>query len=48
MRVAFRFEDGKWHAMPHDAADQNALAKTAASFPHRMSWTIALHGKKLS
>jgi hypothetical protein len=47
VRVAFRFEDGKWRAMPHEAADQVALAKIAASFPARMSWTIALHGRKL-
>jgi hypothetical protein len=47
VRVAFRFEDGKWHAMPDEAADQDALAKIAASFPERMSWTIAFGGKKL-
>lgn len=47
VRVAFRFEDGRWRAMPHDAADQDALAKITSAFPNRVSWTIALHGRKL-
>jgi hypothetical protein len=47
VRVAFRFEDGGWHPMPHEVADQDTLAKIAASFPERMSWTIARSGKKL-
>jgi hypothetical protein len=47
VRVAFRFEDGSWRAMPHEAADQDALARIAAAFPSRISWTIALHGGKL-
>src|SRR5208282_5325516 len=47
VRVAFRFQDGRWSAMPHDAADEGALAKLAAMFPRQVSWTIALHGKKI-
>jgi hypothetical protein len=47
VRVAFRFEDGQWSAMPHGVADQDALAKLAAKFPRQVSWTIALHGKRL-
>ena len=45
VRVAFRFQDGRWSAMPHDAADEDALAKLAAMFPPQVSWTIALHAK---
>lgn len=33
--------------MPHDPDDKDALAKLAAMFPRQVSWTIALHGKKL-
>jgi len=47
VRVAFRFEDGQWSAMPHGVADQDALAKLAAKFPRQVSWTIALQGKRL-
>jgi len=47
VRVAFRFGDGRWSAMPHEAADENALAKLAAEFPREVSWTIALQGKSL-
>jgi hypothetical protein len=47
VRVAFRFQDGRWRAMPHDVGDEAALAKLAAMFPPRVSWTIAMHGKKL-
>ncbi|HYK65876.1 MAG TPA: hypothetical protein VEY94_13090 [Patescibacteria group bacterium] len=33
--------------MPHDVADQNALAKIATEFPRRVSWTIVLDGNNL-
>lgn len=46
VRVAFRFEDGRWSAMPNEVVDHDALA-LAALFPRRVSWTIALRGKKL-
>jgi hypothetical protein len=47
VRIAFRFQDGRWSAMPHDAADEDALAKFPAQFPPQVSWTIAKGGKKL-
>src|SRR5215472_5272519 len=47
VRIAFRFENGRWNAMPHDVADQNALAKIATEFPRRVSWTIVLDGNNL-
>jgi hypothetical protein len=47
VRVAFRFADGRWSAMPHEAADEDGLARLTAIYPAQMSWTIALHGKKL-
>jgi hypothetical protein len=47
VRVAFRFQDGRWTAMPNDADDQDALAKLPAKFPSQVSWTIALENKKL-
>jgi hypothetical protein len=47
VRVAFRFDDGRWAAMPNDADDEDALAKLPAKFPSQVSWTIARQGKKV-
>lgn len=47
VRLAFRFENGRWEAMPHDAGDPEALAKLAALYPAKASWTIALDGKNI-
>lgn len=47
VRIAFRFRNGRWAAMPHDAADEEALAKLAANYPPRVAWTIVLHGQRL-
>jgi hypothetical protein len=47
MRIAFRFEDRRWRAMPRSANDEGELTKLATMFPARMSWTIVLHGKRL-
>jgi hypothetical protein len=44
VRVAFLFHDQQWSAMPdHDDDASKAVAK----FPTKVTWTIALHGKKL-
>ncbi len=46
VRVAFRYHDQQWSAMPDQDKDHDAL-KLAAKFPLQVSWTIALNGKKL-
>ena len=46
VRVAFRYHDQQWSAMPDQDKDHDAL-KLAAKFPVQVSWTIAMHGKKL-
>jgi hypothetical protein len=46
LRVAFRYHDQQWSAMP-DHDDGHDALKLAAKFPVQVSWTIALHGKKL-
>jgi hypothetical protein len=46
VRVAFRFHDQQWSAMP-DHDESNEPLKLVAKFPTKLSWTIALHGKKL-
>jgi hypothetical protein len=46
VRVAFRFHDQQWSAMP-DHAEGDEASKLVAKFPDKVSWTIALHGKKL-
>ena len=47
VRVAFRFQDGQWSAMPQDAPDFEALSSIAKQYPDHLAWTIALDGKKL-
>jgi hypothetical protein len=47
VRVAFRFADGRWSAMPNEATQQDAIAKLVPLYPAQVSWTIALHGEKL-
>ena len=44
VRVAFLFHDQQWSAMPDHDDD---ASKLVAKFPTKVSWTIALHGKKL-
>src|SRR5277367_7136355 len=44
VRVAFLFHDQQWSAMPDHDDD---TSKLVAKFPTKVSWTIALHGKKL-
>lgn len=46
VRVAFRYHDQLWSAMPDQDKDHDGL-KLAAKFPLQVSWTIALNGKKL-
>jgi hypothetical protein len=46
VRVAFRFHDQQWSAMPDHDENDEAL-KLAAKFPTRVLWTIALHGNNL-
>lgn len=46
VRVAFRYHDQQWSAMPDQDKDHDPL-KLAAKFPLQVSWTIALNGKKL-
>jgi hypothetical protein len=46
VRVAFRYHDQQWSAMPDQDKDHDAL-KLAVKFPLQVSWTIALNGKKL-
>lgn len=46
VRVAFRFEDGRWSSMPQYADNEDGI-DLAAKFPSQVSWTIALRGKKL-
>jgi hypothetical protein len=43
VRVAFRFAAGRWEVMPTD----DVLEKLAKKNSAQVSWTIALHGKKL-
>lgn len=47
IRVAFQFVNGNWSAIPHEAADVDALAAVQKFFPDHVSWTVALDGKKL-
>jgi len=46
VRIAFRYQDRRWSAMPHEAEDEEALAKLAKSFPTVVSWTVAFEGQK--
>lgn len=46
VRVAFRFDNGRWSAMPKYSDDEDGF-DLAARFPRRLSWTIILNGKKL-
>jgi hypothetical protein len=46
VRVAFRYHDQQWSAMPDHDEGHSAL-NLAAKFPVEVSWTIALNGKKL-
>ena len=46
VRVAFRYHDQQWSAMPDQDKDHDGL-KLAAKFPLQVSWTIELNGKKL-
>jgi hypothetical protein len=43
-RVAFRFQDGHWSAMPRDVDN---LATMGARYPRRVTWTIAFDGRNL-
>jgi len=47
IRIAFRFQDGHWAAMPHNPEDEEALAKVASMYPAQVSWTVALNGRKV-
>ena len=47
VRVAFRYIKGSWKAMPHDADDEEALGKLPALYPTRISWAIALDGRRI-
>jgi hypothetical protein len=46
IRVAFRFQDGHWGAMPHDAPDLDSLAAISKLYPRSIAWTVAFDGKK--
>ena len=46
VRVIFQFQNGRWSAMPHEAGDEEALAKLSKLYPARVSWTVAFDGKK--
>jgi len=41
MRVAFRFENGRWTAMPHNTEADDSLAKLPSLYPASGVWIIA-------
>ena len=47
VRIVFRFQSGRWSAMPHQADDEEALAKLSKLYPAKVSWTVAFDGKKV-
>jgi hypothetical protein len=47
VRVAFRFENGTWTAMPHLADNPQALEALITSYPETVSWVLALDGMEL-
>jgi hypothetical protein len=47
VRIVFAFRRGRWSSMPHEAGDEEALAKLSKVYPPRVSWTVAFDGKKL-
>lgn len=47
VRVAFKFVDGHWSSMPHEARDMASLASVQGQYPAKVSWTVAFDGKKV-
>ena len=47
VRVAFRFENGGWMAMPHEAAYPQALESLISAYPETVSWLLALDGRRV-
>src|SRR5258708_5089784 len=47
VRVAFRFEDGTWTAMPHSADNPQDLESLVNAYPGSISWLLALDGKRI-
>ena len=47
VRIVFQFLNGRWSAMPHEADDEEALAKLSKRYPAKVSWTVAFGGRKV-
>jgi len=47
VRVAFKSQNGRWSAMPHDASGLESLVSFPKLYPVKLAWTVALDGKKL-